>query len=454
MTLRRRLLLLLLLATPVVWVGAMAVSFFSAQHEINELFDTELVRLARQLQATLPSTNLDAPTDTSSMPAPLAGKEGDAEPKDLLLAVWDRNGRLVLVDREGLLMPYLPGQKGFVELMLAERPWRAYYLPSPSGRWLVAAGQRHKERRELVLALTAGPLLPWLLTLPVLLLVMAVGLKRVLRPVAALSAELECRAADDLKPLRGTDLPADLRPLVDAMNAQFERTADLLQRERRFTADAAHELRTPLAALQAQWDAARLSPDSTTAVDTLAKLGQGLARLSRLVTQMLQLSRVEHLNSIHPQIEVDWVALVGEVLSDVLPLAERRHVELGCEWPEGGAAPLPLRGAPPLLAAMLRNLIDNGLRYSPAGGHLTLRFGPDTLDILDDGPGVPAEQLARLGDRFYRPAGQVESGSGLGLSIVRRIAELHDLAVDWGARDDAPGFRVRLRRKPPPPQPA
>lgn len=449
MTLRRRLLLLLLLATPVVWVGAMAISFYSAHHEINELFDTELVRLARQLQATLPSTNLGAPTDASSMPPPLAGKEGEAEPKDLLLAVWDSNGRLVLVDREGLLMPYLPGQKGFVELMLAERPWRAYYLPSPSGRWLVAAGQRHKERRELVLALTAGPLLPWLLTLPVLLLVMAVGLKRVLRPVAALSAELACRAADDLKPLRGTDLPADLRPLVDAMNAQFERTAGLLQRERRFTADAAHELRTPLAALQAQWDAARLSPDSTTAADTMAKLGQGLARLSRLVTQMLQLSRVEHLDSISQQVQIDWIALIGEVLSDVLTLAEHRHVELACEWPEGGAAPLPLLGAPPLLAAMLRNLLDNGLRYSPAGGHLTLRFGPDTLDILDDGPGVPAEQLPRLGDRFYRPAGQVESGSGLGLSIVRRIAELHGLTVDWGPREEAQGFRVRLRRNTP-----
>ncbi len=439
-------MLLLLLATPAVWAGAMAVSFLSAHHEINEMFDTELVRLARQLQATLPSTNLDAPIDTASMPRPLAGKEGDAEPNDLLLAVWDRNGRQVLVDREGLLMPYLPAQEGFVEITLGKRPWRAYYLPSPSGRWLVASGQRHKERRELVWTLTAGPLLPWLLTLPVLLLVMAAGLRRVLQPVAALSAELQGRAADDLKPLRGTDLPADLRPLVDAMNALFERTEKLLQRERRFTADAAHELRTPLAALQAQWDASRLSPGTATAAETADKLGQGLARLSRLVTQMLQLSRIDHLDSVSPQVAVDWAALVGEVFTDVLPLAERRHVELACEWPEGGALPLPLHGAPPLLAALLRNLLDNGLRYSPDGGQLTLRFSHDALEILDDGPGVSPEQLARLGDRFYRPAGQAESGSGLGLSIVRRIAYLHGLRVDWANRSDHSGFIVRLSR--------
>lgn len=446
MTLRRRLMLLLLLATPVVWIGALLVSFVGARHEINELFDTELVRLARQLQATLPSTRLNAAIDTASMPPPLVGKEGDAEPKDLLLAVWDRDGRLVLVDREGLLMPYLPGQKGFVEITLGNRPWRAYYLPSPSGRWLVAAGQRLKERREVVWMLIAAPLLPWLLTLPVLLLVMAVGLQRVLRPVAALSAELERRAADDLQPLRGADLPADLRPLVDAMNALFERTEQLLQRERRFTADAAHELRTPLAALQAQWDAARLSPGTTAAAEATDKLGLGLARLNRLVAQMLQLARIEHLDSVSPQRAIDWPALVGEAFTEVLPLAERHHVELACEWPEGAAAPLPLHGAPALLAALLRNLLDNGLRYSPDGGQLTLRFGADRLEVLDDGPGVPPEQLARLGDRFYRPAGQAESGSGLGLSIVQRIASLHGLVLDWGPREDAPGFRVRLRR--------
>lgn len=447
MTLRRRLMLMLLLATPLVWVGALVVSYLSASHEINEMFDTELVRLARQLQATLPGVGFGAP-DASSVPHPLAGKEGDAEPNDLLLAVWDQHGRQVLVDREGLLMPYLPDRQGFVELSLGNRPWRAYYLPSTSGRWLVAAGQRHKERRELVLALTAGPLLPWLATLPVLLLVMAWGLRRVLRPIADLSAELGARAADDLKPLRGTDLPADLRPLVEAMNAQFERIERLLQRERRFTADAAHELRTPLAAMQAQWDAARLSPSTTSPAETLDKLGQGLARLSRLITQMLQLSRLEHFDVSTLQQPIDWTEIVGETFTEVLPLAERRQVELACEWPDGGAAPLPLHGVAALVAALLRNLLDNALRYSAAGGQVVVRFAADSLDVLDSGPGVPPEHLARLGDRFYRPAGLAESGSGLGLSIVRRIAALHGLSVEWGPRADGPGFQVRLQRGP------
>lgn len=454
MTLQRRMMLLLLLSAPLVWTGGLLFSLDRARHEINELFDTQLIRLARQMQSTLPLADIDVidlpPAGTAAQAA-----LGDAELEDMATAVWNRDGRLLLVDREGVLLPRQPDASGFHDMTLGGELWRVYYLQASTGAWLVAVGQIMSERDELVWDLIAGQLLPWALTLPVLLLVMAAAVRQALKPVRTLTGEIDRRAADDLQPLPVNDMPSDLQPLVRAMNTMLERIADMLDRERRFTADAAHELRTPLAALQAQWDAARLSVGAPGEADASQdKIGRGLARLSRLVTQMLAMARLDHVQSHAAGTPIVWSDVVEQVINEVLPLADRERVELACEWPAGAAAPLPLNGDASLLASMLRNLIENALRHTPPNGHVTLRLSADGIEVLDEGPGVPPEHLSRLGDRFFRPPGEETPGSGLGLSIVRRIAELHGLAVDWGPRDDAPGFRVQVRRKPPTLRPA
>ena len=174
----------------------------------------------------------------------------------------------------------------------------------------------------------------------------------------------------------------------------------------------------------------------------------GLARLTRLVTQLLSLSKLDHLTQRTAGEPIDWHAVIEQVFNEILVFADRRQVELACEWPADGAAPLPLQGDATLLAAMLRNLVDNALRHSPAQSQVTVRLGTDAIEVIDEGSGVEAEHLARLGDRFYRPPGDNEPGSGLGLSIVRRIAELHGLRVHWANREDRRGFKVRLSRAP------
>lgn len=436
MTLQRRVLLLLLLSAPLVWLVTGLISLDRARLEINELFDTQLIQLARQVQSMLPRAALDA-IELGGAATP--GTTGEAELEDLAVAVWDREGRLLLVDREGTMLPHDARASGFHDLVLGGEPWRVFYLQAASGEWVVAVAQQAHERDELVWGLVAGQLLPWALTLPVLLLVMAAAVRQALRPLRTLGAEIGARASDDLRPLATDDRPAELQPLVAEMNTLFARVRETIEHERRFTADAAHELRTPLAALQAQWDAARLAgtvPD--------AKIGEGLARLSRLVSQLLALARLE---SAAPQSEtIDWRALATQVVDEVLPLADRRQVELACEWPADGATPLPLQGDAALLAALLRNLLDNALRHAPAGSTVTLRIGTDAIEVLDEGPGVATEHLARLGDRFFRPPGETESGSGLGLSIVQRIAALHGLRAEWRNRGDRSGFAVRVAR--------
>ncbi|MFG5409581.1 histidine kinase dimerization/phospho-acceptor domain-containing protein [Piscinibacter sakaiensis] len=204
--------------------------------------------------------------------------------------------------------------------------------------------------------------------------------------------------------------------MLVAMNGLFLRIEALLARERRFTADAAHELRTPLAVLRAQWDLLRASPDEATRARAQARMAGGLDRLDRLVTQMLVLSRLEATDRLPHTGPVDWPALVEQVFSDQLALADRRHVELACD---GDPAAFPLSGDADLLAVLLRNLLDNAVRYAPEHSLVRLQFGPGRLAVENGGPPLPAAVAEHLGERFRRREGQSESGSGLGVSIAR-----------------------------------
>lgn len=448
MSLQRRLLLYLLICAPLVWGVALYESIKQARYEVNEMYDAELIRLARQVQATLRS---DAYLPSLSQPLPSKGSavSTTADVGDLALAVWDANGSLVLSDNEGVQLTRYPEAVGFRNESLRGKPWRIYYLQSATGAWLVAAGQRIKERDELVYSVTASQITPWILVLPALLIAMALAVRRALAPLRGLTTELQARDATDLRLIPNSHAPTELKPLVRAMNGLFQRIDETLARERRFTADAAHELRTPLAVLRAQWDVVRRSAGGAERAQAEAKLTKGMDRLDRLVTQMLALSHLEsavepsgHLSMTTP---VQWPQVVEQAISDCLPVAERRHTELACEWPHEGVTPLPLNGDANLLNVLLRNLLDNAVRYAPAGSLVTLRVLPDRLEVDNDGEPLPASQIARMGERFYRPEGQQEFGSGLGVSIVQRIAALHGLTVVIGARTDGSGVQVTLR---------
>jgi two-component system sensor histidine kinase QseC len=438
LSLQRRLLLYLLICAPIVWAVALVASANRARHEVNELFDTEIIRLARQVQATLVGATLPG----QALPAAPTG--GEADLRDLAVAVWNADGQLLLVDREGVQLPRRTDASGFVDTAIDGKPWRVYYLQASRGEWLVAAGQRLHERDELVWGLVASQLLPWLLVLPVLLLAMAWAVKRALAPVHVLTSELLERSADDLRPVPAGHAPSELQPMLTAMNGLFARIESTLERERRFTADAAHELRTPLAVLRAQWDVLRGATGEAERSRAAAQLDAGMVRMDRLVTQMLALSRLESTDRLPQANEVHWPPIVEQVMSDMLPLAERRHIELDCDWPAAGTTPLPLQGDADLLAVLLRNLLDNAIRYAPERSTVTLRFDASTLAVENAGAPLSPETLAHLGERFHRIDGHSESGSGLGVSIVQRIAALHGLALRYHTRGDGQGVVAEL----------
>ena len=341
-------------------------------------------------------------------------------------------------------LPHRADAAGFADMKIGSQDWRVYYLQSPRGEWLVAAGQWAGERDELVWSLLASQMLPWLLVLPVLLLAMAWAVRQALAPVRTLAAELQGRSADDLRLVPPEHAPQELKPLVSAMNGLFTRIESTLARERRFTADAAHELRTPLAVLRAQWDVVRRSADKVERERAESRLSAGLDRMDRLVTQMLALSRLEATDRLPRMASVYWPSLVEQVINDVLPLTERRRIELAVDWPSEGTQVFPLQGDPDLVAVLLRNLMDNAARYASEGSTVTLRFGAGTLAVENDGEPLSSAALAQLGERFHRADGQLETGSGLGVSIVQRIAALHGLKLNYRAGSGGRGVVAEL----------
>lgn len=436
MTLRRRLLLNLLISAPLVWSVALGVSVFKARHEVNELFDTEMIRLARQIQVI--SYGLATDLGQTQWLSHAEAAQGEADLNDLAVAVWNRHGDFLVVDREGVQLPWQRDATGFVNVMVGSEGWRIYYLQAPSLQGVVAAGQRIHERDELVWGLVAGQMVPWLLVLPLLLVSMIWAVRRALEPMTSVTQSLHRRSADDLARLPLAQAPAELHPLIDAMNGLFQRIETALERERRFTADAAHELRTPMAVLSAQWAVFQGARDKTEQQRAAEKLTQGLVRASRLIDQLLSLSRLDATQGLSGLQPLHWIALVEEVLSDVLPLAERRQIELSCEWgdadtitPDGRVGP-PWLGDHTLMALLLRNLLDNAVRYAPPGSGVVLRCTAHSVAVDNaTSSTLEATDLAQWGTRFYRANGQTETGSGLGVSIAQRIVLLHHLVLHY-----------------------
>lgn len=447
MTLQRRLILAVLIATPVVWLLTIAMTYVRARHEINELYDTAMVRMAMQMHSLVPLVDITAAPSRARLPTLAAGDQGDAGLGDLAIAAWLPDGTPMHIDPDGDRLPRAPAARGFTDRRIDGHRWRLYYLDDALTGWRVCIGQKLGERNELILSYIAAQVLPWIVGLPVLIGLLIWFMRRAMAPVRELSADIERRSPHDPAPLSLAAVPGELVPLVNAMNRLLVRVSDSIEHERRLTADAAHEMRTPLAALKAQWEIAQRSPDENERARARANVESGIDRMSRLVSQLLTMSRLEDASALALLEDANWQPIAQQALSDCLVLAQRRNVDVELIWPPEDVAPLPLAGDPNLLGLMLRNLLDNAIRYSPAGAMVTMDFRADAILICDEGPGAAPEVLARLGDRFFRAGGQREQGHGLGISIAQRVARLHGLGIAFANRNDGRcGLTVRIYR--------
>lgn len=450
MTLQRRLIIAVLLAAPFAWLITIAGTYWRAAHEINELYDTDMLRLAQQTLAISSLIPPSAPLRPMPAQTPASTDSGDAGLGDLSVAIWRGSDAPLVLDPEALQFPREGNRTGFFDSVVSGEPWRLVYLSDPDGKTRVAVGQRIGERNDLVVAYIAGQILPWLIGLPVLIALLIFAVRRAMRPVRDLSMQLEQRSPDDATPLPSADVPGELKGLLNAMNGLLARVGTLIEQERRLTADAAHELRTPLAAVRAQWDVVQRTADPTERLQAQTSVTRGMERLDRLVSQLLTMARLDSANHADFGGSVDWRAVAEQAVGDCLWIADRRDVDIAVEWPDAGILPLPMAGDENALTIMLKNILDNAIRYGPRHSLVRLTFSSSRIIIDDQGSGIAPEVLPRLGGRFVRAPGNEEAGSGLGVSIARRIAHHHGMSIHFAMRDASselgPGLQVTLRR--------
>lgn len=466
-SLRARLLSLFSLLLLGAWLVAAVLAWNEGRKYIDEFFDTQQILLAKTL--SIADWGQVAPHLPKTRPLLRgAGKKARGhEDKDALaFAVFDQHGRSLLTDGEkGGRFRFEPERRGFVDTPPTDTDdaWRIFWLNSSDGQRVVAVGQEREFRQDMALDMLMEQMLPWMLLLPLLSGGLFWMLHKELRPLRQVTAALAVRPPEDATPLPVEGMPSEVRPLTSALNTLFARTASLLQRERAFISDAAHELRTPLAGLRIQAEVIALYEDDATARQhAIAQMLLGIERSSRLVEQLLTLSRLDALaappnapqNTYQPaspagsqaapsvtREALHWQSLLTAALEEAQPAARSKGLHITLH--EDGAPQLT-QGFPGLMAILLRNVLDNAVKYTPAGGQVRVCLSARSLSVENSGPGVAENLLPRLGERFFRPPGQEAPGSGLGLAMVRQIAALHGCTLHLENTHEPQGFAVRL----------
>jgi two-component system sensor histidine kinase QseC len=300
-----------------------------------------------------------------------------------------------------------------------------------------------RSRDSILWAVLRSTLWPFAIALPLLAFGAWWVVSRSFEPLRNLRRKLAQRRPQDLTPIELTGASVEMLPMIEALNGLFGRIANLLESERRFTADAAHELRTPIAAIRAQAQVAMAEADPALRQHALQSTLDGCDRAARLVTQMLTLSRLETVSESAMQ-DVDLGALAGRIAAELAARAREKGQQLELQVTRSGS----VAGDETLLAVLMRNLIDNAIRYSPGAARVQIDLrevaGRIVLSVQDSGAGMSEADRQRLGERFFRVSGSSESGSGLGWSIVRRIAAVHRLDLKVEASAELGGLAVRV----------
>lgn len=476
------------------------VSYRDARHEIEELFDAELAQQARLLAGMIPADMapaarlaLQQALDEAVVGTAAAGEgalqgTGEGEGGEARLQGHEYESKLgfvVLDDRGDSLLrsasapvdalerllaatpaappadlpaaaaahaPTAPRQLdarlgGFHTVAMDDGDWRLFVLRDARDRQWLVVGERQDVRGELVGRITLRSLLPDLVGLPLLALLVWLAIGWGLRPLARVVQRLKERDPERLSPLEVGDVPQELVPMVASLNRLLQQVTTLLERERRFLAYAAHELRTPLAVLRIHAQNALQAPDPADRDGALRQLEAGIDRATRVVAQLLTLARLEPDAGSRHMVQIDLLALARTELAELTPLALEHGQDLALEADErGGSADFRLVADAPALGILLQNLVSNAVQHTPAGGQIRVivecAAEALVLRVQDSGAGVPPALRGKVFERFFRAGGG--SGAGLGLSIVARIVELHHGTITLG---DSPfgGLEVWVR---------
>ena len=441
---RARILLPVLL---LVLLGDVLISWLvlrDSHHEIEEVYDAQLAQSARLLQGVLRQrdpgeADWDKLYQAFDQAMSRVGEDGVAHPYEtrLTFQVWRRDGQLLVRSAEAPTLAAPPTSLGSHDIVENGNDWCAFLLADEQQGLLIWVGERDDIRQDLIERIVRHTLWPTLIGVPLLTVLIWLTIGWGLTPLRAMVRSIRGRNTDTLQPLNLKPLPTDLEPMQTALNRLLVQMDDLLERERRFIADAAHELRTPLAILRIHAQNAQSAATEAQRREALDFLVNGVDRATRIGSQLLTMARIEPQLSNPVRKPVQLTELVREELAELTPLAMEKGVELVLEGEEA----CWVQTEPVALAIALQNLVTNALNFSPAGSEVKVVIGVNCLSVEDQGPGIDEAEMERLFERFY--SRDNANGAGLGLAIVEMIVgkigsalTLHNLAQG--------GLRARL----------
>jgi signal transduction histidine kinase len=423
-SIRARLLMALLAVVIVISLLAGLLTYRRVLAETSTLFDYQLRQMALSLRNQIPmAPRLELPPDQAD--------------SDFVIQIWDVYGTRVYLSRPGL--PLINATAlGYADVRVAGGSWRTYGLQTLDGVIQIAQPLRVREAFARGAALRV--VIPLLLLLPLLGAAIVGVVGNGLRPLRRVATEVQRRDVHSLTPLSTERLPREVAPLIDALNRLLLRLHAAFQAQRAFVADAAHELRSPLTAVRMDLQLLDRAPDAAARDEARANLGAAVDRAIHLVEQLLTLARSEPREEAGEWAQIPLEQATADGVADANALAVARRIDLGLD-----AEPAAVQGDRDALRILVRNLVDNAVRYTPEGGHVRVstRQLPSgaTLEVVDTGSGIPASDRERAFDRFYRRSNSPEGGSGLGLAIVKAIADRHGARIHL---DDAPGGGLKV----------
>ena len=439
-SLQARLVASVLALVAVVWLATALLTWRDARRQLDELLDSHLAQAAALLVAQQAGEiehederRLDAPALRRYAP-------------QVAFQVFHEH-RLVLRSANAPGAPMVPPGRGigegFTTVSIGGEDWRVFGTRGGEHDVQVFVGEQVASRVAILWAALRGALWPLAAAIPLLALGLWWSVRQGTAPLRALGRSVAERQPQALQPIAPDNAPAEVVPVIESLNGLFARIGEMVELERRFTADAAHELRTPIAAIRTQAQVALGESDDAKRRHALAATLAGCDRAARLVDQLLTLSRLEA-GTTPTASNADLAAVTRRVVAEIAPRAldKQQTIEVDAK------RPAPLQGDEALIAVLVRNLVDNAVRYSPAGARIevSIEQGPagPRLRVEDSGPGLSDSDRQRLGDRFFRVPGSAESGSGLGWSIVRRIARAMAATINVEQSLALGGLRVEV----------
>lgn len=437
---RSRLLITLSGVFLAAWVIVGIFAYIEATHEVEELFDAELVQSAKLLY-TLLESEIREEEESHFLTSP--HETMHEYESSIAFQVW--KGDLLVARSQFAPEKRIQAPAGFTFYTFNKQKFRLFSMHGDSGI-SVNVFQSLGVRNELTGYIIRSIIQPLFIALPILMLLLWFLIGAALRPLQKVAKEVQARHPEDLSPLESRNIPSEISVLISSLNALFSRLRVAFEREQRFTADAAHELRTPMAAIKTQAQVALRSRDGDQQAAALRQINSGIDRATRLIEQLLTMARVDPEASSKNFIDVDLCKVVTQVVADLVPCAGNRNIDLGME----DCSAAIMKGIEPALMTLARNIIENAVNYTRRGGEVNVSVMQQDAEVVllvcDNGPGIDPQQRERVFERFYRDVNHsfTVHGSGLGLSIVKRIADIHhaQIVLDEPEQGDGLIFKI------------